>query len=94
MSDRQASQGHATDPFAFVLGFVRSGTTMLRAMLDSHSTLAVPPESYFVVSLLQSSARLETAAGLDWTTVLDASIGPLLPRLEPRPRGAYHATHR
>ncbi|MGZ4735151.1 MAG: sulfotransferase family protein [Acidimicrobiia bacterium] len=71
MSDRQASQGRATDPFAFVLGFVRSGTTMLRAMLDSHSTLAVPPESYFVVSLLQSSARLEKAAGLDWTTLLE-----------------------
>ena len=45
--------GHrAADPFPVVLGHVRSGTTMLRAMLDSHPELAVPPESYFVVSLL------------------------------------------
>ena len=59
------TQGRAGDEFAFVLGFVRSGTTMLRAMLDSHSALAVPPESYFVVSLLQSQA------GLDWPAVLE-----------------------
>jgi hypothetical protein len=40
------------DPFRFLLGHVRSGTTMLRAMLDSHPALAVPPESYFVPTLL------------------------------------------
>lgn len=75
MTDRQATQGtaagRATDEFAFVLGFVRSGTTMLRAMLDSHSVLAVPPESYFVVALLQSRARLETTTGLDWPTIIE-----------------------
>ena len=63
--------GRAEDEFAFVLGFVRSGTTMLRAMLDSHSALAVPPESYFVVALLQAQARLERANGLDWPAVLE-----------------------
>src|SRR3954466_851247 len=63
--------GRAEDEFAFLLGFVRSGTTMLRAMLDSHSAVAVPPESYFLVGLLQSQARLETPAGLDWPAVLE-----------------------
>ncbi len=49
-----------------VLGCVRSGTTMLRAVLDSHPRLAVPPESYFVVPALEQRARYEgsgTAAG-------------------------------
>jgi hypothetical protein len=38
-------------PFPFVVGCGRSGTTLLRAMLDSHPELAIPGESYFVVEL-------------------------------------------
>jgi glycosyltransferase involved in cell wall biosynthesis len=38
-------------PFPFVVGCPRSGTTLLRAMLDSHSDLAIPPESYFIHDL-------------------------------------------
>jgi hypothetical protein len=49
--------------FPIVLGCVRSGTTMLRAMLDSHPELAVPPESYFVAPALQQQARYATGAG-------------------------------
>lgn len=41
------------DPFVFVVGCERSGTTLLRAMLDSHSELAMPPESYFLVPLMK-----------------------------------------
>jgi hypothetical protein len=37
--------------FPFIVGSPRSGTTLLRAMFDSHSELAIPPESYFIVSL-------------------------------------------
>jgi hypothetical protein len=37
--------------FPFIVGSPRSGTTLLRAMLDSHPDLAIPPESYFIVSL-------------------------------------------
>jgi hypothetical protein len=37
--------------FPFVVGCPRSGTTLLRAMLDSHPQLAIPGESYFVVEL-------------------------------------------
>lgn len=37
-------------PF-FVVGCPRSGTTLLRAMLDVHPRLAVPRESHFVVGL-------------------------------------------
>jgi hypothetical protein len=34
-----------------VLGVSRSGTTLLKAMLDAHSQLAIPTESYFVPQL-------------------------------------------
>ena len=35
-------------PPLFVLGVRRSGTTLLRVMLDRHSQLAIPDESYFI----------------------------------------------
>ena len=38
-------------PPVFVLGVRRSGTTLLRVMLDRHSQLAVPDESYFIPQL-------------------------------------------
>jgi hypothetical protein len=36
-------------PFPFVLGCGRSGTTLVRAVLDAHPDIAVPDESYFPV---------------------------------------------
>jgi len=38
-------------PPVFVLGVRRSGTTLLRVMLDRHTELAVPDESYFIPQL-------------------------------------------
>jgi hypothetical protein len=35
-------------PIPFVVGCGRSGTTILRLMLNAHPTLAVPPESHFL----------------------------------------------
>jgi hypothetical protein len=40
-----------------VLGVRRSGTTLLRVMLDRHSELAVPDESYFVPQLADRHLR-------------------------------------
>jgi hypothetical protein len=39
--------------FLFVVACPRSGTTMLRAMLDTHPDVAVPPESRFLQRLLR-----------------------------------------
>ncbi len=68
--------GRSAEPgvFPFVLGCVRSGTTMLRAMLDSHSELAVPPESYFVAMAVALADRYETANGVDAESLLRAIV--------------------
>ncbi len=38
-------------PAPFIVGVTRSGTTLLRLMLDSHPKLAIPPETHFVPRL-------------------------------------------
>lgn len=38
-------------PFPFFVGCGRSGTTLVRALVDGHPAMAVPPESHFVVAL-------------------------------------------
>jgi hypothetical protein len=38
-------------PVPFVIGVNRSGTTLLRMMLDSHPDLAIPPETHFIPAL-------------------------------------------
>lgn len=38
-------------PFIFIVGRGRSGTTLVRAILDSHPLLAIPGESHFLVSM-------------------------------------------
>jgi len=40
-------------PFPFIVGCGRSGSTLLRVMLDAHPEMAVPPESYFLEQLLR-----------------------------------------
>ena len=44
-------------PPLLVLGVRRSGTTLLRVMLDRHSQLAVPDETYFVPQLADRHPR-------------------------------------
>jgi hypothetical protein len=38
-------------PFPFFVGCGRSGTTLVRALVDGHPDMAVPPESHVVVAL-------------------------------------------
>jgi hypothetical protein len=52
-------------PAPFIVGVTRSGTTLLRMMLDAHPQLTIPPETYFVPDLIKavksSGATPETA---------------------------------
>jgi hypothetical protein len=58
----------------FIVGSARSGTTLLRMMLNAHPKVSVPPESRFVVDLYRSDeVQVETfLEGLEahprWTT--------------------------
>ncbi|MGB6424338.1 MAG: sulfotransferase [Solirubrobacterales bacterium] len=42
-------------PAPFVVGLTRSGTTLLRMMLDAHPELTVPPETHFVPDLIKAA---------------------------------------
>jgi hypothetical protein len=42
-------------PAPFVVGVTRSGTTLLRMMLDAHPQLTIPPETHFVPDLIEAS---------------------------------------
>jgi hypothetical protein len=42
------------DPVPFVVGMNRSGTTLLRMMLDAHPELTIPPETHFVPALIKA----------------------------------------
>jgi len=48
-------------PFPVIVGAPRSGTTLLRLMLDCHSELAIPPETGFIPGCARLSG---TGAGL------------------------------
>lgn len=49
----------AVTVFPFVVGAQRSGTTLVRALFDSHPDLAIPGESHFVVPMLRRRYRYE-----------------------------------
>ena len=57
----------ANGPPVVVLGVYRSGTTLLKEMLDHHSELAIPPESYFLMPLwdrFRATGDLESCSSI------------------------------
>jgi hypothetical protein len=55
---RLRGRAEPTAPAPFVVGVGRSGTTLLRMMLDAHPQLAIPPETHFINPLIQASGKL------------------------------------
>ena len=49
----------------FVVGTFRSGTTLLRYLLDTHSRICCPPESKFLLHLAQMRDKESTRSALD-----------------------------
>lgn len=43
-----------TLPAPFIVGVGRSGTTLLRLMLDAHPLLAIPPETHFLAHIVKA----------------------------------------
>lgn len=52
-------------PAPFVVGVGRSGTTLLRLMLDAHPELAIPGETHFLAQLAQGAPDLDRDGFLD-----------------------------
>lgn len=52
-------------PFPFIVARGRSGTTLLRAMLDAHPDFSIPPESPFIAFLLSRRSVFEGDMGLN-----------------------------
>ena len=51
------------EPF-FIVGAMRSGTTLLRLMLAAHSRIVIPPESHFIPHLYFEEKRLGGLGGV------------------------------
>ncbi len=51
---RKKKADAARPPVPFIVGVGRSGTTMLRLMLDAHPELTIPPETHFVPDLIDA----------------------------------------
>ncbi|HEU5279210.1 MAG TPA: sulfotransferase [Gaiellaceae bacterium] len=87
-------------PPLLVLGVRRSGTTLLRVMLDRHSDLAVPDESYFVPQLADRHLRtvdpdefVDDLRRIDTLVEWDVPLDEVRARLsEGMPTGAAIAT--
>lgn len=46
-------------PFVFIIGRPRSGTTMLRSMLDAHPNVRIPLESAFIKNLFPKYGKID-----------------------------------
>lgn len=51
------TEGERPYPSPFIVGVGRSGTTMLRLMLDSHPELAIPSETHFIPRAFRACER-------------------------------------
>ena len=45
--------GNQIKPMPIIVGAPRSGTTLLRLMVDAHREIAIPPETGFAVAVAQ-----------------------------------------
>ena len=68
---RLRGRREASEPAPFVVGVGRSGTTLLRMMLDSHPQLAIPPETHFLLEFIQASGRLRFSPAVAQRTIVE-----------------------
>ncbi|MFN8112068.1 MAG: sulfotransferase [Solirubrobacterales bacterium] len=57
---RSRRSDQSRPPAPFVVGVNRSGTTLLRLMLDAHPDLAIPPETHFIPEVIRRANHENT----------------------------------
>lgn len=62
--------GHPIAPMPFIVGCPRSGTTLLRLMLDAHPELAIPSETHFLFAFAEHECREAISAEDLYRTVV------------------------
>lgn len=83
--------GHRLSVFPFFCGMGRSGTTLLRAMFDSHPDVAVPGESQFIMPMAARRRRYETPSGFAADAFLRDLAGQERFRMWGVPEGAVRS---
>lgn len=68
---RLRSRSEPAAPAPFIVGVGRSGTTLLRMMLDAHPELAIPSETHFLPQFIQASGRLRFNAKVATKAIRD-----------------------
>src|SRR5216683_1275983 len=56
--ESRKEEGSARNPFLFVVGCTRSGTTLLQRMLNNHPQLAVVNDSHFAIQVIRRSKKI------------------------------------
>ncbi|MFN2541769.1 MAG: sulfotransferase [Chthoniobacterales bacterium] len=68
----------------FIVGVSRSGTTLLRMMLDAHSQLAIPPETHFIPKVAAAChARPQDLRETFVEALFPAGVGKILGLMRP-----------
>src|SRR5260370_40042991 len=76
-----AGNAETVNPYAFVVGAARSGTTLLQRMLDAHPQLAVVNETYWLPRKFRERTGL-TGEGLVTPALLPRLVAsPKFPRV-------------
>lgn len=65
-------------PAIFLIGCQRSGTSLLRRIVDSHPAIACPPETSFILPLVQVLHDQRSRRGFDAMGYTEASVGEAL----------------
>jgi len=71
--------GSAMNPYLFIVGCARSGTTLLQRIINAHGRIAITPESHWICRLFEQGRGL-TPGGLVTPELIPRLIQDLSPR--------------
>src|SRR5687767_14722617 len=57
---KEMTDHHARDPYLFIVGCARSGTTLVHRIVDAHPQIAITPEMHWISRQFKSRNRLVT----------------------------------